>query len=78
MGMTIQALKQRIESLANHVLFDYNGKTCGVDPFNAHHFEMWYGDQDYDATSIDDIMNARLFDGKSLTEIFDQIENIEI
>ncbi len=29
--MTAKDLKDRIESLCTHVLFDYNGKACGVE-----------------------------------------------
>ena len=43
--MTAKELRNRIESLCREVLFDYNGKACGVDPFNAKHFDMWYGDK---------------------------------
>ena len=31
----------------------------------------------YKAESIDDVMSHPLFDGKSLTEIFDNISNLE-
>ena len=31
--MTVKRLRDRIGSLCTHVLFDYNGKACGVDPF---------------------------------------------
>lgn len=39
--MTAKRLRDRIGSLCTHVLFDYNGKACGVDPFDAGHFDMW-------------------------------------
>lgn len=38
--MTAKKIRDRIESLCTHVLFDYNGKACGVDPFDVGHFDM--------------------------------------
>ena len=43
--MTAKKLRDRIESLCTHILFDYNGKACGVDPFDADHFDMWRGSE---------------------------------
>ena len=59
--MTAKELRNRIESLCTEVLFDYNGKACGVDPFNAKHFDMWYGDKFIEAHSIDEVMQAPFF-----------------
>ena len=68
--MTAKELRDRIESLCTHVLFDYNGKECGVDPFNAKHFDVWCGDKFMEAHSIDE--------GKALEDIVDQLENVEL
>ena len=38
-------LKERIKSLISEVTFTYNGERCGVDPFSAHDFDVWYGDK---------------------------------
>lgn len=76
--MTAKELKDRIESLCTHVLFDYNGKECGVYPFNAKHFDMWYGDKFTEAHSIDEVMKAPFFEGKALQDIVDQLENVEL
>jgi hypothetical protein len=70
-------LKARINSLISQVLFDYHGVPCGVDPFNKHEFDVWYGDKAETMHSIDDVMNKPFFDGKSLTEISSEIENVE-
>lgn len=75
--MTIRQLKDYVESLTSHVVFEYGGKNCGIDPFSRNHFDMWYGDEYYKAESIDDVMNYPLFDGKSLTEIFEEITALE-
>lgn len=75
--MTAIELRDRIKSLCTHVLFDYNGKECGVDPFNAKHFDMWYGDTFMEAHSIDEVMKTPFFGGKALEDIVDQLESVE-
>lgn len=75
--MKLTDLKSRISSLIGFVGFDYDGTSCGIDPINANHFEMWCGDNAITAKSIDEVMNIKLFKGKSLTEIFNQITNID-
>ena len=57
--------------------FDYKGIAGGVDPFSDTHFDVWYGEELYVATSIDEVMSVKLFDGKSLTEIVDEIEEVD-
>ena len=75
---TREELKDRISSLCTHVLFDYNGKNCGVDPIRKDHFDMWYGDECIEAHSIDEVMTTPLFDGKSLNEIVNRIYDVEL
>ena len=75
---TAAYLRYRINSLIHHVLFDYKGIPCGVDPFSHKEFDVWYGDKAETMTSIDEVMNKPFFDGKSLTEIVPEIENLEL
>ena len=75
--MTAKKLRDRIESLCTHVLFDYNGKACGVDPFDAGHFDMWCGEDFMEAHSIEEVMQEPFFEGKALQDIIDQIGNVE-
>lgn len=75
--MTAKDLRDRIDSICTHVLFDYNGKECGVDPLNEKHFDMWCGDDFMEAHSIDEVMRAPFFEGNPLEEIVDQLENVE-
>lgn len=72
--MNLTEIKNRIDSLASFFGFDYNGKACGIDPISHTHFDMWYGNKDHLAKSIDEVMNVSLFDGKSLSEIYEKIE----
>ena len=30
-----------LNSLISHITFEYNGKDCGVDPFNNNDFDVW-------------------------------------
>ena len=75
--MTAKDLRDRINSICTHVLFDYNGKECDVDPFNEKHFDMWYGDDFMEAHGIEEVMQTPFFDGKALEDIVDQLENVE-
>ena len=54
-----------------NVLFEYNGKECGVDPFNEKHFDMWCGDDFMEAHSIAEVMRALPFayEGKAWEDI---------
>ena len=69
---------KEFNSMCSHVLFDYHGKECGVDPFNEKHFDMWCGKDYMEAHSIDEVMNSPFFEGKTLEDIIDQLENIEL
>lgn len=75
--MTAKELSDRIGEMCSHVLFDYNGKACGVDPIEPSRFDLWCGEQSTVATSLDEVMTLNFFDGKSLSEIVDDIENLE-
>ncbi len=75
--MTATSLKAIISSLTGCVSFDYNNKSCGVDPFNANCFDMWYGEDCKKAENIDDVMNSPFFGGKSLNDISSKITNVE-
>jgi hypothetical protein len=76
--MTAKGLRDRINSICTHVLFDYNGKECGVDPFDEKRFDMWCGDKFMEAHSIDEVMKTPFFEGKALEDIIDQLKNVEL
>ena len=66
--MSANELRDYIASLCSHVTFDFHGKSCGVDPLAPDQIDLWCGDE---------AMNTPFFDGKSLNEIADKIENVE-
>lgn len=75
--MNIDDLKEIILSNFSHVLFTYDGKDCGVDPFNEFEFDVWCGDNIVKAKNIDEVMSAPIFDGKALNEIILMITDFE-
>lgn len=75
--MSIHDVKKYISDLTSHVLFDFNGKQCGVDPLSQNEFDVWYGDKIETVQSVDAVFSTPMFDGKSLTEIFNDIENLD-
>lgn len=78
MKLKASELRERINSICTHILFDYNGKECGVDPFSEDNFDMWCGDETMNAKNIDEVMQTPFFDGKALQDITDKIENVEL
>ena len=76
--MKINELKDRIAEIVTQITFTYNGKSCGVDLMSSTEFDMWYGDDFVTVGSIEEVMNTKLFDNKSLTDIFDDIDDLEM
>lgn len=75
--MTDFNMKNFLWNLTSHVMFEYNGYSCGVDPLAHDVYEMWYGDESMTAHSIDEVMNTKFFAGKSLSDILDDITDLE-
>lgn len=75
--MTINQFIKHMENLAGCVCFEYNGYNCGVDPLSRNKFEMWYGQDCVTAGSIDEVMAAKFYNGKSLTTIWDCITDLD-
>ncbi len=69
-----QEIYDYLKKLSCHVLFVYNGKNCGIDPLSHTEFDVWYGEKSGTFTAIDDVFNNPFFDGKTLAEIFNDIE----
>lgn len=75
--MTGEGIKNQLITNWSHILFDYQGKKCGIDPFNLAEFDMWFGDEAMTAHSVDELMHTPFFNGKSLIDIAPFIKNIE-
>jgi hypothetical protein len=73
--MTIaEKIREKLEEMQSHILFDYNNESCGIDPLSRSHFDMWYGDESYTVSSIDEVMSTPVFGGKALENIADEID----
>lgn len=75
--MTLLDVKKYLADLIGHVIFDYNGYSCGVDPIALDSFDMWYGDNEITVNSVEEVMNKNFFDGKSLKDIWDDVTELD-
>ena len=75
--MTANALKKQISKMHSHILFEYKGKNCEIDPITKDKIAMWFGGEYLTVHSVDEAMQIKLFDGKSFDEIADEIEVYE-
>lgn len=66
-------LTEMINSLADDIDFEYDGKHGAICPFSRTDISLSYDDQAHDHTSIADVMNDKIFNGKCLNEISEQI-----
>ena len=69
MNYDAEVLRDRIDEMCTHILFEFNGKDCGIDPLSKEHIDMWCGQLMMTAKGIDEAMAAPFFDGKSLREL---------
>ena len=75
--MTIAELKPIIKECCNDVLFIYRGKECGITSEvsdSVPTFQSWYGDKIAYYPDVDSLVIDRLFDGKTLSDIINQID----
>lgn len=75
--MTIQELKDHLTNLVGHVTFIYTGFSCGIDPLAKNLFEVWCGDDAFSVCSVDEVLNDELFDGRSLTDIWGDVTDLD-
>ena len=75
--MTILEVKNHLSGLIGHILFKFNGYSCGIDPLAKNSFDMWYGDHEITVDSIEKVLNVKFFGGKSLAEIWNDVTEID-
>lgn len=75
--MTLSQFKNHISHLAGCVNFIYNGYSCGVDPMGRAEYDMWCGDDVMTVNSVKEVLNVKFFAGKSLTEIWDDVTELD-
>lgn len=75
--MSIQEVRDFIQSIASMLYFKYKGKDGHIDPYARNRILLWYNGKEQVVTSVDDAMNTPFIDGKSITQAFQDITNIE-
>ena len=75
--MTGINIRRYLDNLTGCITFKYKGYPCGIDPLAHDNFNMWYGLKEAKAVSIDEVMNKKFFDGKSLENIIGDITEVE-
>lgn len=75
--MTSLMIKNHLDGLIGCITFKYNGYSCGIDPLAHDDFDVWCGEDEYTAHSIDEVMKANLFNGKSLEDIVGDMTDLE-
>ena len=63
-----------LDSLVNELYFEYEGKRCLVSPHTRQDIALYYGDFEGHYNSIEAVLSAKVFNGKSLNDIADVIE----
>ena len=76
-AMTITDIKNYLTNLTGHITFEYNGTFCGVDPIRQDEFDMWYGDKEITAKSIEEVFETPFFDGKALDDILEDVTDLD-
>lgn len=72
--MTCEQIQDDVITTQSCYIFEYKGKPCGIDPVEGT-FNMWYGEDDYNFSSMEELFKAKVFDGKNLKEIINNIKN---
>lgn len=69
MIMTADEIQTYLTKVVSHLTFTYQGKNCGIDPFSPTDFDMWFGDEEMNAKSIEEVMDTDFFGGKSIRKL---------
>lgn len=71
--MEPEKLRAWIDSLTDDIEFTYKGIDGAICPISREQIYLSYGDSTYDAVSVNDAMQYKLFGGKALIEMSNQI-----
>lgn len=67
--MTIKEITDKILSFTDDVVLSYSSEEIFINPWNESKFELGYKDLCKTYTSIEQLLNDKIFEGKSLTNI---------
>ncbi|MDY4920556.1 MAG: hypothetical protein SO119_05725 [Phascolarctobacterium sp.] len=71
--MTQEELREAIASLVTDIEYCYNGVDGAICPINAKHIDLSYGEDWGTYASVDDAMNAKILNGKSLNDVCQEL-----
>ncbi len=72
--MNKQELRRYILSLATDITFEYKNKVGAICPFNRGNIVLSYGDVVMECDNIEAVFESKIFEGKSLEEVCDELE----
>lgn len=75
--MTSAQIKSCLSEHRGTFTFDYKNKRYGIEPYCDTELEIWHEDTAVTVQSLNEVMDIPFFDGKTLTDIADEIEIIE-
>ncbi len=76
--MKAKEIRDRIAEITTQITFSYNGKKCGIDPMSSTDFDIWYGDTLIQVNNVDEVMSTPIFNGKALSDIINNIAELEM
>ena len=75
--LTLEQILVCLKNPLSTYTFNYNGVGCGVDHVGEfpcdgddYYFDVWYDRQDNVVKSVDELLNAPVFNGKALKDIY--------
>lgn len=72
--MNAQYLREWINSLTDDIVFCYKGVVGSICPFSRNDISLCYGDHEISVKSIDEAMTTPFVNGRSISDICDDIE----
>lgn len=76
--MTIEKLREFIKEAYSDVTFLYKDYYCCINPQGQQRYIMGWGEQGGKYSYVDSLMNAPIFDEKTLCEIYNDIKELEM
>ena len=70
-----EQIKDIILSCLTCITFTYRGKDCNIDPFPPDHFHIYCDGDEWDVSSIDEVMQGQFFDEMCLRDIAQEIQD---
>ena len=79
--MKVNELRKLIEDCFTAIYFKYKGEWGNIEPCcnrkTGYTFDCYYDGVDQRVYNIDDAMNLKFVDGKSLNELAEQLEDVD-